>query len=260
MSACLHSTVSAPADATLLGDSSDWIGSKTSLFVISRSPVQIGSLASLSIQHHNNTQFKSSGGGQFPGQAIWTTIIDSIDNKNFVAGLKNTSFEVSWTLYVGPAAVKLVTGVAERDANQVKESHPVYHDTMRMDPVQMSMVRRADGSVKRGVIHNTPILTVQGFKSPAVSNHSTITPSAARPGRVRNGPSGDFNKEALCSTGSRRVQPVGASASYPTDHLGSFVRSVEGTVVSLTCRRSSLRMFFGDRMDRHIGRATRSKE
>jgi hypothetical protein len=145
-------------------------------------------VAHLSSQQDNNSRFMSPGRGQLPlfsgtGQAIWTTIIDSIDNNNFAVGLKNY-----------PSGMFLKVDIP-------------------------SSLRR-----------------------PAAVKITLLL------------------KEALCSIGSKRVRCVGVSGSYPTDHLGSFVRSVAGTVVFLRCRRSSSRTFFGDSMDRHIGRATPSKE
>ena len=65
-----------------------------------------------SSQHHNNSHRTSAGCDQLclAGQAIWTSLISPIDNKNFAAGLKSTSTPEVVCVGEGPAAVNTVTG------------------------------------------------------------------------------------------------------------------------------------------------------
>lgn len=90
-------------------------------------------------------------------QAFLSTDVDSIDNKNFVVGQKDTLFRVLLFLLVErPAAVKLVTGVAEQGVGYTPE------DRLGRFPFRC------------------------GIKiSPAVSNHSNQPPAALRGTAVR---------------------------------------------------------------------------
>lgn len=117
MSARFNSTDSSNGDATLLEHGIVRIESEAKVFVISRSGVRFPTVASLSSQQHNNSYYTPFGRGQlflfpFAVPIITTTKIDSIDNKNFVAGFLVVQHLIVYSAVERPAAVKLVTGVA----------------------------------------------------------------------------------------------------------------------------------------------------
>lgn len=181
-------------------------------------------------------------------QSFLTTLIDSIDNKNFVAGFNpSPQWGSILTSFEHPAAAKLVTGNGRMESPTGSLS-VIFTTFAELAAKWRSFNLTFNGMVHtsaEGLVHGQSAAVVSSWNccariplGPAVSNHSN-QPSAARL-VARKGLSGELLfKEALCFIASRPVRRAKANASLATDHLGSFVPNAAGTVVSSTCRTSS---------------------